>query len=131
MSGIVGVWNRDGRPVEPELLARMSATLQHRGPDGEGRLLRFDVGLSWQHQWTTAEDVGGKDPLTSPTGTALVMDGRLDNRDELLGVLELPRTAGDAACARGLREVGRGVRGAAERRFRDRRLRPEPAAPGA
>src|SRR5258708_36580335 len=99
MSGIVGVWNQDGRPVEPDLLARMSATLAHRGPDGEGHLLRVDVGLSWRHQWTSSEDVGGTDPLASQTGTALVMDGRLDNRDDLLGALDLPRTSSDAACA--------------------------------
>ena len=39
MSGILGIWNLDGRPLEPELLAKMSATLAHRGPDGEGRWL--------------------------------------------------------------------------------------------
>jgi asparagine synthase (glutamine-hydrolysing) len=99
MSGIVGLWNRAGRPVEPDVFGRMSATLAHRGPDGEGHMLRLDVGFSWRHQWTSPEDVGGKDPLVGPSGTALVMDGRLDNRGDLLSSLDLSRTSSDAACA--------------------------------
>lgn len=36
MCGIVGVLYRDGTRPEPELLRSMAATIQHRGPDGEG-----------------------------------------------------------------------------------------------
>jgi asparagine synthase (glutamine-hydrolysing) len=42
MCGICGVWNVDGRPVDPELLGRMRDSLAHRGPDGAGTVL-FDV----------------------------------------------------------------------------------------
>src|SRR5579859_3905078 len=99
MSGIVGLWNRDGRPVEADVLARMSATLAHRGPDGEGHRLIGDVGLACRHLRVTPEETGEIQPLVGASGTALVMDGRLDNRDELASALHAPRTASDAALA--------------------------------
>ena len=36
MCGIAGIYNRDGAPVEPGVLARMSQVLDHRGPDDRG-----------------------------------------------------------------------------------------------
>ena len=36
MCGIAGIFNRDGRAVDAALLVRMTRTLVHRGPDGEG-----------------------------------------------------------------------------------------------
>ncbi|MFI5208203.1 MAG: asparagine synthetase B family protein [Gemmatimonadales bacterium] len=98
MSGIVGLWNLDGGPVNPAILARMSAALAHRGPDGEGHRLEGPVGLACRHLWVTPEEVGETQPLVGRTGAVLVMDGRLDNRDELLPALELPRSASDASC---------------------------------
>ena len=98
MSGIVGVFSLDTRPADEALLARMSATLRHRGPDGEGRRVAGPVGFAWQHLWVTPEDPGEVPPLVGRTGAMLVMDGRLDNRDELLRALELPRASTDAGC---------------------------------
>ena len=98
MSGIVGVLNLDARPAEDALLARMSAALRHRGPDGEGRRVVGPVGFAWQHLWVTPEETGEVQPLVGHTGAMLVMDGRLDNRDELLRALELPRASSDAGC---------------------------------
>lgn len=34
--GIVGIYHRDGAPVDVEALARMNDAIAHRGPDGEG-----------------------------------------------------------------------------------------------
>ncbi len=99
MSGIVGLFNLDGRPADEAVLARMSATLRHRGPDGEGRRLTGAVGFAHQHLWATPEEIGEIQPLAGRGGALLMMDGRLDNRDELLGPLRLPVTASDAACA--------------------------------
>jgi len=98
MSGIIGVFNLDGQPVDDALVARMSVTLHHRGPDGEGRRGAGPAGFAWQHLWVTAEETGEIQPLVGRTGTMLVMDGRLDNRDELLHPLELPQTTSDAGC---------------------------------
>lgn len=99
MSGIVGIFNLDARPAQDALLTRMSAALRHRGPDGEGRRVAGPAGFAWQHLWVTAEETGEIQPLVGHSGAMLVMDGRLDNRDELLGALRLPPTVSDAACA--------------------------------
>jgi asparagine synthase (glutamine-hydrolysing) len=98
MSGIAGFFGLDARPADDALLARMSATLRHRGPDGEGRRVAGAAGFAWQHLWVTPEETGEGQPLVGRSGAMLVMDGRLDNRDELLGALELPRVSSDAAC---------------------------------
>ncbi|MBI4421389.1 MAG: hypothetical protein HY560_11245 [Gemmatimonadetes bacterium] len=98
MSGIVGLWNLDGRPVDEAVLARMSATLAHRGPDGEGRRVIDSAGFSQQHLWVTPEEVGETRPLVGHTGAMLILDGRLDNRDDLVAALGLPRATSDAAC---------------------------------
>lgn len=101
MSGILGLWNLDGRPVDPALLARMSMTLAHRGPDGEGMHIQSSVGMACQHLQVTPESVGEIQPLFRPNQEMLVFDGRIDNREELLHSLELgaveARRVSDAA----------------------------------
>jgi asparagine synthase (glutamine-hydrolysing) len=87
MSGIIGIWNRDGRPVEEAVLSGMSATLAHRGPDGEGVWIQGPVGLACQLLRVTPEATTETQPLVHASGTALVFDGRLDNRGELLASL--------------------------------------------
>lgn len=88
MSGILGIWNLDGRPLEPELLSKMSATLTHRGPDGEGLWIDGPVGLACQLMRVTPESLTETQPLVSPSGAVAVFDGRLDNREDLLGLLK-------------------------------------------
>jgi asparagine synthase (glutamine-hydrolysing) len=87
MSGICGVWNLDGQPVERSLLASLSATLAHRGPDGEGIRVQGCMGMACQHLQVTLESIGEVQPLVDAAGTMLVFDGRLDNRAELLQTL--------------------------------------------
>src|SRR5258706_598698 len=99
MSGILGIWNLDGRPADRDTLNRMSGTLRHRGSDGEGQRVAASAAFACQHHWVTREELGETQPLTGSTGAMLVMDGRIDNRDELLHELKLPRTASDATCA--------------------------------
>ena len=89
MSGIVGMWNLDGRPVEPGFLAAMSAALAHRGPDGEGRWAQGPVGMACQLLKVTPEATAETQPLVR-SGLAVVFDGRLDDREELLRALEPP-----------------------------------------
>lgn len=87
MGGIVGVWNLDGQAVEQALLARLSATLAHRGPDGEGVWIHGPVGFACRHLRVTPEAVEERQPVVGPSGTVVVFDGRLDNREELLASL--------------------------------------------
>lgn len=89
MSGIVGIWHLDGRPVEEAVITRMSATLAHRGPDGEGQWVSGPVGLGHRLLYTTPESLREKQPVTDGRGECwLVWDGRLDNREELIATLE-------------------------------------------
>ncbi|MFI5403611.1 MAG: hypothetical protein ACHQ1G_11795, partial [Planctomycetota bacterium] len=39
MCGIAGLFHRDRRPVDPDVLVRMTRSLVHRGPDEEGYFL--------------------------------------------------------------------------------------------
>ncbi|MCB0173568.1 MAG: asparagine synthase (glutamine-hydrolyzing) [Anaerolineae bacterium] len=89
MSGIAGIFNRDGRPVEPELLTRMTDCIAHRGPDGINHWLAGPVGLGHAMLWTTPESLNEHQPLLDETGhLCLVLDGRVDNREELISALE-------------------------------------------
>jgi len=88
MSGIVGIWNLDGKPVAREVLARMSATMAHRGPDGEEMWVDGPVGLACQLFRVTPESEKETQPVVDSSGTVLVFDGRLDNREELLASLK-------------------------------------------
>jgi len=98
MSGLVGFWNLDEAPADRQLLARMSATLRHRAPDGEDVLVDGPMALAHQHLWVTSEEIGERQPLTG-RGVHLAMDGRIDNRDELTAHLGLPPSASDAMVA--------------------------------
>src|SRR3972149_8709319 len=88
MSGIVGIWNLKDQPVEKPLLQRLSTTLAHRGSDGEGIWSRGSVGLACQNLWVTPESEKEIQPKVHPSGTVVVFDGRLDNREEILARLK-------------------------------------------
>lgn len=76
------------------------ARLSHRGPDGRGVMVAGSVALGHWHFWTTPEEVGEKQPLKlEGLPFTLVLDGRLDNRSELLEQLKIDpgRSLSDAA----------------------------------
>ncbi|MDJ0616364.1 MAG: lasso peptide isopeptide bond-forming cyclase [Calothrix sp. MO_192.B10] len=90
MSGIVGIYNLDGRPVESEQLGSMVDILAHRGPDGADVWCSKSIGLGHRMLWTTPESLLEKLPLVSQTGDLVITaDARIDNRDELISALEL------------------------------------------
>jgi asparagine synthase (glutamine-hydrolysing) len=98
MGGICGVWNLDGRPTDARVMSDMSRTLQHRGLDGERSRIEGGVGFSCQHMWVAAEDHAAYQPIVGESGAMLVMDGRLDNRENLVRALALDRRVSDARC---------------------------------
>ena len=71
MCGIAGVMTRDGTPPDPALLDRLQAGLAHRGPDGQGRLVRGGVALVHTRLAIIDLDTGDQ-PLFAPGGSALV-----------------------------------------------------------
>ena len=88
MSGLLLIHHRDGRPVERPLAARLLAALDHRGPDGRDVCWEPGTALGHQHFWTTPEEIGERQPLgDAARGVHLALDGRLDNREELLAAL--------------------------------------------
>jgi asparagine synthase (glutamine-hydrolysing) len=79
-----GFWNFDGRPVDHKLLADISESLKHQGPDGEYWHVDGSVALLYRPFHTNAESRREKQPYFSQRGFILTWDGRLDNRDELI-----------------------------------------------
>ncbi|MFC1500044.1 asparagine synthase (glutamine-hydrolyzing) [Candidatus Zixiibacteriota bacterium] len=88
MSGIAGIWHLDGKPVDPGILSRMSETLAHRGPDADGMWIEGSVGLCTRLFRITPESADEIQPFVHNSGVAIVFDGRVDNREELLADIE-------------------------------------------
>ena len=57
MCGIAGVCNLNGEPVSSTLLKRMSDSLAHRGPDGDGQFAEGPIGLGHRRQDHAVPDV--------------------------------------------------------------------------
>ncbi|MDO9606007.1 asparagine synthase (glutamine-hydrolyzing) [Hydrogenophaga sp.] len=101
MSGIAGIIHFDGRPVEPGQVEAMTAAMHYRGPDGINHWRRGHVALGQCMLRTTPESLEETQPLTNEEQSlVLVMDGRVDNweelRRELLGKGAVLRTRADA-----------------------------------
>jgi len=89
MCGICGIFDLSGQPVDRDLLDRMIAIIQHRGPDGEGRLINREVGIG--HRRLSIIDVGGGgQPIGNEDGTIqIVFNGEIYNFIELRQELEV------------------------------------------
>ena len=98
MSGILGIWNLDGRPVEPAPSSRSSLRpLCIAGLTGHYLWSDGPVGLACQLFRVTPESLSEVQPFTD-FSAAVVFDGRLDDRQELLGLLgSHPRISEDSS----------------------------------
>jgi len=84
MSGIAGILHVDGAPVEPGMIERMTAAMAHRGPDGIRHWSKGSVALGQCMLCTTPESLDERGPLANEDASlVLVMDGRVDNGEEL------------------------------------------------
>ena len=88
MSAQYGVWHFNGKPVEQIFLAKVGPTLVRYGLDGCDAHRKGPVGIVYCAFHTTKESRRENQPYVSPRGDVLTWDGRLDNREELLGQLE-------------------------------------------
>ena len=90
MSGIIGIYQRQGEQVSAEQLNSMVDSIAHRGLDGSKVWHQENVGLGHLMLHTTPEslieDLPYCDRLTDTTITA---DARIDNRNELVELLGL------------------------------------------
>lgn len=86
MSGIVGIFNRDGRPVgDDRVVRRMLDAIAFRGPDASHVWMDGPVALGHCLLRTTPESVDEWQPHhLCDEGLSMVFDGRIDNREELV-----------------------------------------------
>lgn len=89
MSGICGLFVADGGPLDLDLLERMSLAARHRGPDGCNSWTSGNVGLTQLLMATTPQAMDERSPFLHPeTGSCIVFDGRIDNREDLISRLD-------------------------------------------
>ncbi len=98
MSGIVGIVNFDGAPVDRDLVTRMTESMAFRGPDALQILVERNAGFGHTMLRTTWEAKDEKQPLTLDGKIWLTADARIDGRAELtqkLGVSESTHNDGE------------------------------------
>jgi len=91
MSGIFGLFNKDGAPVDPGLLETMRAAMAYWGPDGGGTWHDGPCGLGQLLLYNTPEALHERLPRAVAGGRlAFTAGARLDNRDELCDRFAIP-----------------------------------------
>lgn len=99
MSGIVGIINLEGEPVDRQLLQDMTSCMIHRGPDALGIWADGNVGFGHTMFRTTAESLHEQQPYSLDGQVWITADVRLDGRSELIAELEshgCPDPAGES-----------------------------------
>lgn len=99
MCGIAGYMTFNGQPVDQSRLARMTAAIRHRGPDGQGLHIDGPIGLG--HRRLSIIDLeAGKQPLSNEDGSIwITFNGEIYNfqelRNRLIGLGHTFRTHSD------------------------------------
>jgi asparagine synthase (glutamine-hydrolysing) len=85
--GIVGVVAAGGAPADRDVVRRMTATLEHRGPDADGSF--FAAGVGFGHRRLSIVDLSpaSAQPMVGPRGTALTFNGEIYNWTTLRSLL--------------------------------------------
>ena len=81
MCGFVGIVNKDNSRPNHQLLARMAATINHRGPDEENYIIDDQVGL-YHKRLSIIDLMTGRQPMISGKNT-IVFNGEIYNYIEL------------------------------------------------
>ncbi len=97
MSGIAGIVNLDGAPVDRDLLARFEKFLGERGPDAHGTWAEGNVGLVHTLFATSQESRGERQPMSIDGQVRIAADARIDGREDL--IRELAARGRDASLA--------------------------------
>jgi asparagine synthase (glutamine-hydrolysing) len=83
LSGIVGVFNTDGAPVEVELLRTMTDFLAFRGPDGQAAWSTGPIGLGHAMLRAFGKPLNEHQPLALES-LWIAADAHLDSRSDLI-----------------------------------------------
>jgi asparagine synthase (glutamine-hydrolysing) len=89
MSGICGVFSRNGKPIVESEVALMLSTMRHRGPDRAALCNSGPVCLGHCMLHTTLESLSEVLPRAEGARFAITADARIDNRLELIASLGL------------------------------------------
>ena len=88
MSGIAALFHADGRPADAGALERMARGIARRGPDGISTWTDGPAGMAHLSFAATPESARDGEALARGRGGCRVAwDGRIDNREEILGFL--------------------------------------------
>jgi len=88
MSGIVGIVNFDGRPVDGALVNRLTQKMKPWAPDRLESVSEGNFGLGFAQLRTTDEDAAERQPFSFDGRIHIVADARIDGRAELIGDLK-------------------------------------------
>jgi len=94
MSALAVIFNQNKKPVDLDLLKKITEPVKHLGPDGINYLIKGHIGFASLASHITPESSHERQPLESEDNRfILVADARIDNRNELLNELkeQLPR----------------------------------------
>ncbi len=89
MSGIFGIFNRNGKPIEEKTINTMLDVMSHWKVDDSGAWLDGSIALGHTMRWNTPESKLEHLP-NRQNNLVITMDARLDNREELAEKLDLP-----------------------------------------
>jgi asparagine synthase (glutamine-hydrolysing) len=84
MSGIVGIINLDGAPVDRPLLEKLTDFLAFRGPDAQSVWSDGHVGFGHTMLRTTWESENEQQPCSLDGRVWITADARVDGRDDLV-----------------------------------------------
>jgi asparagine synthase (glutamine-hydrolysing) len=89
MCGIVGLVDLAGEPVSPAILKRMTDSIAHRGPDGEGQWIEGPVGLGHRRLSIIDLSPAGHQPMVSADHRYVISyNGEIYNFQQLRVELE-------------------------------------------
>lgn len=89
MCGIAGILASDGAVVSPVILKRMTDSITHRGPDGEGHFVNGPIGLGHRRLAIIDLSEAGHQPMATDDGRfVLTYNGEVYNFNELRIELE-------------------------------------------
>jgi asparagine synthase (glutamine-hydrolysing) len=89
LSGIIGIFHRDGAPIERALLQSLVNSLAYRGPDAHEIWMETSIGMGHTLLRTTRESLGESQPAFFEGRYWITADARLDGREELLAALDV------------------------------------------
>jgi asparagine synthase (glutamine-hydrolysing) len=88
MSGLAVLHQTDGAPADGSIVERMLAVIPYRAVDGSGVWAHGPIAIGHAKLRTTPEASAENSPfIDEAAGLVLSMDGRVDNRDELIAEL--------------------------------------------